>query len=427
MAAPRKLSEEVIHKILAGRDGLEILKSVEPRPPGKDPLPPSIPGRDDYSEAALRHRRELLAGQGIELPHLAGGGTDLPVEDLQGNIENFIGYTKIPVGVIGPLRILGTAANGDFYIPLATTEGALVASYNRGARVLSEAGGTSVACLTESVSRAPCFMFRNIREVGIFVAWVLTKYDDLQEVVKRTSSHCKLQDMSTSIVGKELYLSLEFSTGDASGQNMVTIATEAICRTLLDGAPVQPRRWYVEGNLSGDKKATSLSFTSVRGKKVVAEAAIPKEAVAKFLHTEPRELVRYWEISILGGIQSASIGVQGHYANALAALFIACGQDAACVSEASVGLTRMECTDEGDLYVSVTLPNLIVGTVGGGTRFPTARDCLKMLGCEGQGKARKFAEICAATTLAGEISIVGALAAGQFSSAHATHGRKKQG
>jgi hydroxymethylglutaryl-CoA reductase (NADPH) len=138
-------------------------------------------------------------------------------------------------------------------------------------------------------------------------------------------------------------------------------------------------------------------------------------------------MAHYWQVSILGGIQSGSIGAQGHFANALAALFIACGQDAACVSEASVGLTRMEVNDEGDLYVSASLPGLIVGTVGGGTHLPTARECLEMLGCYGDGNGRKFAEICAATALAGEISIIGALAAGEFGKAHENYGRKAKG
>jgi hydroxymethylglutaryl-CoA reductase (NADPH) len=136
-------------------------------------------------------------------------------------------------------------------------------------------------------------------------------------------------------------------------------------------------------------------------------------------------MAEYWQASTVGTIQTGSIGAQGHYANGLAALFIATGQDAACVSEASVGITRMEVTADGGLYAAVTLPNLIVGTVGGGTGLPTQRECLELMDCYGSGKARKFAEICAAVVLSGELSIAAALSVGHFTSAHQKLGRKK--
>lgn len=206
---------------------------------------------------------------------------------------------------------------------------------------------------------------------------------------------------------------------------MVTLATEAVCNAIVATARIQPCHWFVEGNLSGDKKATMLAFTTARGKKTVAECILDGKLVNRYLHPTPADIARYWQISVLGGIQSGSIGVHGHYANALTAMSIACGQDLACVSEASVGVTRMELTERGELYASVSLPNLIVGTVGGGTHLPTARECLAMLGYIGEGTAPKFAELCAAVVLAGELSIIGAMAAGDFARAHANYGRKK--
>jgi hydroxymethylglutaryl-CoA reductase (NADPH) len=220
-----------------------------------------------------------------------------------------------------------------------------------------------------------------------------------------------------------VFLLFQFSTGDAAGQNMVTLATDAICRQLVDRSPVKPETWFVEANLSGDKKATHLAFQLTRGKRVVSEVTVPAALVQKFLHTTPDQVKRYWEVAMLGSFQSGSIGMQGHVANGLTALFMACGQDVACVSEAAVGLTRFDVTPAGDLYLSLTLPDVIVGTVGGGTGLPTARECLDMLGCAGAGQARKFAEICGVTALAGELSIAGALASGEFSAAHATFGR----
>lgn len=426
MAVPSVHARKILERILKGQTPSERAKALMPRPPEECPLPPRLSSMTALTAEALQGRRTLLRGQGIKLDQLSGQGPEIPLKELAGNIENFVGFARLPVGVIGPLRINGTSAHGDYYIPLATTEGALIASCHRGASTISLAGGASAICLTESVCRAPCFIFRNVGEAGCFCAFLLSSFDSLQKIVAETSRHCALIDMRPSFVGKDLYVLFDYTTGDASGQNMVTFATEAVCRRLVAGSPVRPQRWYLEGNISGDKKATMLAFMSARGKKVVAEAVIPRRLVRRFLHAEPRDLVRYWQVSLLGGIQSGSIGVQGHYANILTALFMACGQDVACVSEASVGMTLMEETDDGDLYASVSLPNLIVGTVGGGTGLPTARECLEMIRCAGEGRARAFAEICAATTLAGELSIIGALAAGDFGKAHLAYGRKRK-
>jgi hydroxymethylglutaryl-CoA reductase (NADPH) len=315
-------------------------------------------------------------------------------------------------------------ARGDFYVPLATTEGALVASYQRGAKMISLSGGCATLCLVESVLRAPGFVFESLAEAGAFVAHVIGQFDALQTRIKDSSRHARLMQIDPVISGKEVYLVFHYTTGDAAGQNMVTFATHALATHLIETSPVKPQTWFIEANMSGDKKATQLAFQSARGKKVIADVTIPRDVVKKYLHTEPEQIFRYWQLAIVGSLQSGSIGMQGHYANALAALFIACGQDVACVAEASVGLTRMDVTPAGDFYCSISLPNLIVGTVGGGTHLPTARECLQMLGCYGAGGAKKFAEICAAVVLCGEVSIAGALASGEFAQAHQSFGRK---
>jgi hydroxymethylglutaryl-CoA reductase (NADPH) len=331
--------------------------------------------------------------------------------------------TQVPTGVIGPLRVIGTAAEGDYFVPLATSEGALVASYHRGAKATHLAGGVRSVCLTQGVQRAPLFRFKDLADLGKFVIWLLPQEEKFKEIVSQSSRFAQLDDVSTNIEGNHLTMIFNYTTGDASGQNMVTICTDAICKWILENAPVQPEYWFIEGNFSGDKKATAMSFMGVRGKKVTAEVNLPTEVVEKVLKTTPRKMAQYWQSSTVGIIQTGSIGAQGHYANGLAALFIATGQDAACVSEAAVGITRMEETESG-LYAAVTLPNLIVGTVGGGTNLPTQRECLEMMGCYGVGNARKFAEISAALVLAGELSIAAALSAGHFTSAHQKLGRK---
>lgn len=346
--------------------------------------------------------------------------------DLNGNIENYIGMAMVPTGVIGPVKILGTSANGEFFVPLSTTEGALVASYHRGAKACRLAGGITSVCLVQGVQRSPVFKFDNLGNLGEFVIWCLANIETFKNITAKSSRFAKLQQVKTNIEGNHLILIFEFTTGDASGQNMVTICTDEICRFIIENAPVKPEHWFIEGNYSGDKKATALSFTNVRGKKVTAEITLPKAIVESVLKSTPELMAQYWHTSTVSVIQSGSIGAQGHFANGLAALFIATGQDVACVSEAAVGITRMELDKNGDLYCSVTLPNLIVGTVGGGTSLPTQRECLELMGCYGEGNARKFAEICGATVMCGELSIAAALSAGHFSSAHKLFGRKKK-
>ena len=344
---------------------------------------------------------------------------------FQGNIENFIGTVKLPVGLAGPLRVNGLFAQGDYFIPLATTEAALVASYHRGAQLISEVGGCSALLLDEGVGRAPGFAFRTLTECQTFAAWVRSQWEVLQEEASRTTRYGRLLDMRVVIEGNHLYLHFNFETGDAAGQNMVTLATEAICAYLLQQSPLKPAYFFVEANLSSDKKASAQSLQTVRGKRVSAEVCIPAELVRERLHTTPERMADFFRMGSAGAVLSGTIGVQGHFANGLAALYIACGQDAACVAESAIGLTRFEVTPEGALYAAVTLPNLIVGTVGGGTQLPSQQTCLNIMNLAGPGKARALAEVCAGVCLAGEISLVAALCAGHFARAHKRLARER--
>ncbi len=386
----------------------------------------NLPFEQIVTEEGIKKRLDFLVKEtGKEMDVLTGGKIFSELTQLQGNIENYIGMSMIPTGVIGPLRVIGSAANGEFYVPLATTEGALVASYHRGTKACNLAGGATSICLVEGVQRSPLFKFNDIAELGQFLIWLLPQMDELKKITENTSRFAKLTEIKSNIEGNHLILTFEYHTGDASGQNMVTLCTDAICQYIIESAPVKPLFWFIESNYSGDKKATALSFNSVRGKKVTTEITLSEKIVNEVLKTTPDAIAEYWKSSTMGAIQSGAIGAQGHYANGLAALFLATGQDVACVSEAAVGITRMEVIASGDLYASVTLPNLIVGTVGGGTGLPTQRECLELMDCYGEGNARKYAEICGALVLAGELSIAAALSAGHFSSAHKKFGRKK--
>lgn len=421
-------SEQTVHFLKGLKSDLHIHDFREKlmQESAASPLPKRIPAGNDYTDAGLKKRRDFLRDAGCCPESLCHDMEGLTPPDMKGAVENFIGYTHLPVGIVGPLRVKGLFADGDFYVPFATTEGALVASYHRGAHAVSRNGGVTSLCISESISRAPAFSFNSIVEAGLFIDWALTQREKFKELAAETTRHGKWVDMRPSLNSNTAFLIFEFETADAAGQNMVTVATEHICRWMAEASPVKPKAWYVEGNLSGDKKATMLSFLSHRGRKVVAEATLKKNDVKRFLHSSPEAMAEYSRISTIGGIQSGSIGVQGHYANALTAIFLCCGQDVACLAEASVGITTMQVNDEGDLYVSVSLPNLTVGTVGGGTFLPGAQDCLRMLGCDGNGHARKFAEICAATVLAGEVSIIAALANGDFARAHTTFRHKSE-
>jgi hydroxymethylglutaryl-CoA reductase (NADPH) len=385
-----------------------------------------FPNGSDCTISAINKRWQHLAKDNNK--SIAHASTLYAGEDLNGyasNIENCIGTVKVPVGIAGPIRIRGTYAKGDFLLPMATTEAALVASYHRGSVLISKAGGCSAMLMSEGVTRSPAFAFDTIANLAIFSHWVILNKEKLTEVAKKTSNYCQLIDIRIAAEGNHLYLLCDFTTGDAAGQNMVTIATQAICEYIITHTPVQPKFWFVEANCSGDKKSTAQSYTSVRGKKVSVEVRIPEKLVKRFLHTTPKRMVDCWQMSALGGVISGTIGVQGHYANSLAAMFIACGQDAACVAEAAVGITRFEICDDGALYCAVTLPNLIVGTVGGGTKLPSQKACLEMMHLPKENQARAFAEICAAAALAGEISIIGSLAAGDFTSAHKSLARDR--
>ncbi|HUC67602.1 MAG TPA: hydroxymethylglutaryl-CoA reductase [Stellaceae bacterium] len=338
-------------------------------------------------------------------------------EIYSANIENFIGTVKVPVGVIGPVRVNGLHAHGDYFIPMATTEAALVASYGRGAEVVSRAGGASVALLGEGVLRSPGFLFEGLVQSGLFVEWVARTVDDLKRTAEATTRYGKLVSLEPVIDNDIVFLLCRYTTGDASGQNMVTIATEALCRFIEANSPVKPRRWFVEANFSGDKKASHLGMLTGRGRKASASVVVPADIVRSLLHTDIDAMLEYGRVANLGALLAGQLGAQAHYANGLAAFYIATGQDAACVSESAVGFTRMEARD-GGLFVSATLPNILVGSVGGGTGLPSQSAALRIMGLAGDGKAAALAELVAVLCLCGEISIVAALAAGHFARAH---------
>ena len=423
MPVTSKIASEILAEIRRKTDGEGFAQRLKGRPPSEVPLPPAVP-RDDAKGPKVAQRRVLLKSVGAAMPAVTGDRTLVPEDHFKGNVENFVGLVQIPLGLVGPLRINGLHAYGDFYLPLATSEGALVASHARGVHAISLSGGASAACLMERVSRAPLFHFREMVEAGRFVAFVLDSLPKLRELASETTQHGRLEDLRLHWDGNLVYVICDYTTGEASGQNMVTLATEKVARFLAENACDRPDFWTVESNLSGDKKASVQAFQYVRGKMVTAEVVLPRSVVEQELRTTPEAMEDYWKAAFVAASHAGTIGGQGQFANGLTALFLACGQDAACVAEAAVGTTRFEVTKEGNLYATVYLPNLICGTVGGGTTLPTARECLALLGCTGEDSAHRFAEIAACLVLAGELSLSAAISSGHFAFAHATLGRR---
>ncbi len=427
MPSAFEAARRMIAAMLAGRSAEDVAK--QSRPDTTTPLKPWIrPAKRLERTFTAANWKVLLANSGAseaDKAELYDERAHEQLERYEHNVENYIGTLRLPVGVIGPLRVNGIFAKGDFYVPLATSEAALVASYGRGARLISSVGGCTTGTLAEGVHRSPGFAFATTTEAGLFVSWVCLNFEVLKAAAETTTRHGKLVELSPHVEGDHVYLVCSYTTGDAAGQNMVTLATEAVCAAILELSPVKPVYWFVEANFSGDKKASAMSFVGVRGRKVTASVELPGEEIARQLHTTSKRMEDYWRMSALGGVMSGSIGVQGHYANGLAALYLATGQDAACVAESAVGVTRMELREANRLFVSVTLPNIIVGTVGGGTGLPTQSAGLNILGLKGAGNARALAEVCAAVCLAGELSIIGALCAHEFASAHKNLARGK--
>ena len=378
---------------------------------------------DDYSESAIKARQRFVEEfTGAKMEHTAAYSFDPHI--AAGNAEHFTGVAQIPLGFAGPITILGEHAQGEFIIPLATTEGTLIASYNRGMKILNLSGGVTCTVIGDSMQRAPVFVFDNAREASRFVRWVEANMAEVREHAEATSSIAKLQYIDYYLASKLAYLRFNFSTGDAAGQNMVGRATFAACSWILDNYP-GVRHSYLESNLATDKKASQVNIMRTRGKRVVAEATIKRDVLVQHMRVEPENLFYHAGVANVGAILSGANNNGLHSANGITAMFIATGQDVANVAESSAGIIYTELTEEKDLYLSITIPSLIIATYGGGTGLATQQECLAMLGCVGKGKVNKLAEIIAGVVLAGEISLAAAISSSDWVSSHEKYGRNR--
>lgn len=378
--------------------------------------------RDNVSEKIIAERLSVVKKLGVDPVHTTHYRFDPAC--TAGNIENFIGVAQVPLGLAGPLRLHGEFASGDFLVPLATSEGTLVASYSRGMKAISEAGGCRTRILSDFFMVPYLFRIPNLDDADRVSRWCEAHSEEIARVMEETTRHGTFHGMSIKNVAQGVVIEFEMQTGDAMGANMVVVAADAASRWIAEHAPgVDPGGRYL---VDMGKKAVASRAMRGFGKNVTAEVRLPEGVLRNVLHTTSAEwmglyrtLQQYWSIS----------GTHGHqcmFANGLAALFIACGQDVGYLPEASYGTLQASELSDGGLHVTVQIPCLVVGTVGGGCSLPTQRECLQILGCEGQGKAGKFAEVAAGVALAGELSVLSSSTANEFVRAHQRLGRKRE-
>jgi hydroxymethylglutaryl-CoA reductase (NADPH) len=378
--------------------------------------------QDHSLDAAGARQRFVEEHAGVALHHVTHYSID-PISTL-GNIESFSGVAQVPLAFAGPLKVNGEHADGEFLIPLATTEGSLVASYNRGIKLLNAAGGVTSTVSADRMQRAPVFILDSARAARDFAAWVQQRIADIRTAAEATSHVAKLQRIETYLASRFAFLRLDFTTGDAGGQNMVGRATLAACEWITANNPAV-RNYFLDSQLSSDKKVSYINTLRTRGKRVTAESTIPRALLVEQLHVEPQTLAFWAGVGSVGSHLSGAMNNGLHAANALAAMFIATGQDVANVVEGSAATGYLELTAAGDLYVSITIPSLIVATHGGGTHLGTQRECLEVMGCYGTGKVHKLAEIVAGVALAGELSLAAAICTKEWVSAHEKFGRNR--
>ena len=376
-------------------------------------------GYDKDSVAARRNWIEQKTGARL----FYVGSYSISSKEMRGKVENPLGAVQVPLGVAGPLLIHGDYAQGVFYVPLATSEGALVRSYERGMTTITRAGGATTRVYADENRVSPVFLFADVGAAARFVTQLKENFNKVREQAESTTRHGKLLRLECHVVGREVIVNFCYFTADAHGMNMIVKATEHACQWIMRHS--EAKDFYVFSGSSSEKRGSGSLFSGGKGKKVVAGALLPAALVKNYLHTSPAELVEMWHHTVLGHLQANAIGYNGHFANGLAALFIACGQDVANIVNSAVGITNFELTKNDEVYVSVTLPSLTVATVGGGTGLGTAQECLNMMGVAGKGGALKLAEITVATLLAGEISMGAAIASGEFVNAHESYGRNR--
>ncbi|HPF15052.1 MAG TPA: hydroxymethylglutaryl-CoA reductase [Planctomycetota bacterium] len=395
------------------------------QPTSPEPRLPRIPRdrSDDYDPKIVARRRALCEGAaGRDLLHMAG--KPLAPAEARGNVENLIGFMQIPLGIAGPLCVHTSSGWREVYVPMATSEGAMVASYSRGMRLLKDAGGARARVLTEGLSQHPMLLYADGATAQRGGEWARHQYAELAEIVVGLSQHGRLRQIVPQVIGRRLILRLVFETGDAIGINMASLAADRIARRVMEQTSAE--QYFVHGQ-DVEKRANARAQVEGRGRYTLAEITIPRDVLEGVMRVTPEQMVDIHRSYCVGFAQLGTQNWAVQIANGLAAVFLACGQDVAYLTESATGWLDLEVDTRGNLYAALTLPSLIVGTVGGGTGLSSASECLDILGCRGAGKVQIFAELLAATALAGDLSLMAAFCAHEFVAAHEALGRNRPG
>jgi len=369
-----------------------------------------------------KERREFLQKKlKIKLDHIAKAH----IEDEKNiHCENLIGSTVLPLGVVGPLQVKSDATLKlkvkSYYIPLATTEGALVASVNRGCKAVTLSGGARVFVEKAGVTRGPVYFTDNLEKGFWFINWLQKNEEKIKEAAGKTSSHLKLLRFEAKVVGPYTFVRFYFDTTDAMGMNMVTIATDSINQLIEKKAKI--KCLSLSGNFCIDKKPAWLNFICGRGKRLWAEVILTKKVLKEVLKTTAEKIFEVWlSKCLLGSSMSGSLSFNCHFANIVAAFFAATGQDLAHVVEGSLGITATKVLSNSDLYISVYLPAVMIGSIGGGTKLRTQQEALAIVGVK---NSLDLAKVLGGAVLAGEISLLASLAEGSLAEAHKKLGRR---
>jgi hydroxymethylglutaryl-CoA reductase (NADPH) len=394
-----------------------------PRDARSAPILAPIPrdDRDDFSARAVDARLELWRAVAKSSPRHVRGER-VPLETARGKIENLVGFAQVPLGIAGPLHVDTSSGRRDVYVPMATTEGAMVASYSRGMKLLASGSGVRARVLREGLTQSPILVYSDARaaEAGARVAAASVR--SLVRLVAGTTRHGQLVAVRPQSIGRRLVLGLVFTTGDAIGINMAARAADLCSAEIARKTGATAR--YVHGE-DVEKRANARATVEGRGRSVVADAVVPRASLASIARATPEEMSTILKSYAVGFAHLSTSNWLVQAANGLSAVMLACGQDVAYVTECATGFLDLDVTSTGDLYASVFLPSLLVGTVGGGSEQGTAAECLELLGCRGTGGANRFAEILAATVLAGDVSLMAAFCSHEFVAAHERLGRNR--
>ena len=387
---------------------------------------PIVPGRGLNSQTAKDLRLEYIKQHEFGLHEIPKD--QLISEDIRNNIESSIGSIEIPVGLVGPLLFNDGEHQEYVHGVVGTLEGALVASMNRGAKCLSLCGGFSAHVIHQKMIRTPMFIFEDLNQSIQFKKWVSLNFSRIKKVAESHSNHACLEYIIPYVIGKSVHLKFVYTTGDASGQNMTTACTWHSTLWIQDqftnDTAIEIIHFIVEGNGASDKKVSHFSINHGRGIHVVADVHLEEDIIKKVLRTTSDDIVRCFNQSIAMSKIDGMVGYNINVANAIAGIFAATGQDLACIHESSTAVLNVEKTPKG-LYLSLNLPSLVIGTIGGGTHLKKQREALELMHCYGNGKVNRFAKLIVGFALSLEISTYAAIVSGQFAKAHEKLGRNK--